>query len=338
MTDRKKLKWQLPFLILLIVGTVLILKKQAPYQTDEGFIFGTMYKITYQSENNLKNEIETELRKVDNSLSPFNKQSVITRVNNNTDFKADSMLAYVYRMARSISEETGGAYDITVAPLVNAWGFGFDSSTNVSQETIDSLRQFVGFNKISMKDGKIVKQDSRTMLDCSAIAKGYGVDHVANLLESKGIENYMINIGGELRLKGKNAKMNTWRIGINKPIDDSLSVNQELQTVIEITNAGLATSGNYRNFYYKDGKKYAHTINPRTGYPVQHNILSSTVVAGNCATADAYATAFMVLGLDSAVAICNAHPEIDAYFIYSDDNDSTRIFYTEGMKRFIRNK
>ena len=336
--NNKSLKWQIPFLILLIVGTVLILKKQPPFHTDQGLVFGTMYKITYQYADNLKPEIEAALKEVDNSLSPFNKTSVITHINNNTDMTADSLLTDVYLLAKSISEETDGAFDITVAPLVNAWGFGFDSSTNVSQETIDSLRQFVGFNKISMKDGKIVKQDSRTMLDCSAIAKGYGVDHVANLLESKGIENYMIDIGGELKLKGKNAKMNTWRIGINKPIDDSLSVNQELQTVIEITNAGLATSGNYRNFYYKDGKKYAHTINPRTGYPVQHNILSSTVVAGNCATADAYATAFMVLGLDSAVAICNAHPEIDAYFIYSDDNDSTRIFYTEGMKRFIRNK
>ena len=336
--NNKSLKWQIPFLVLLIVGTVLILKKQPPFRTDQGLVFGTMYKITYQHADNLKPEIEAALKEVDNSLSPFNKNSVITRINNNTDMTADSLLTDVFLLAKSISEETHGAFDITVAPLVNAWGFGFDSSTNVSRETIDSLRQFVGFEKIALKDGKIIKQDSRTMLDCSAIAKGYGVDYVARLLDSKGVENYMIDIGGELVLKGKNPKMNSWRIGINKPIDDSLSVNQELQTVIEITNAGLATSGNYRNFYYKDGKKYAHTINPRTGYPVQHNILSSTVVAKNCATADAYATAFMVLGLDSAVAICNEHPEIDAYFIYSDDKDSTRIFYTEGMKRFIKSK
>lgn len=250
---------------------------------------------------------------------------------------ADSLLTDVFMLAKSISEETDGAFDITVAPLVNAWGFGFDSSTNVSRETIDSLRQFVGFEKIALKDGKIVKQDSRTMLDCSAIAKGYGVDHVARLLDSKGVENYMIDIGGELVLKGKNPKMNVWRIGINKPIDDSLSVNQELQTVIEITNAGLATSGNYRNFYYKDGKKYAHTIDPRTGYPVQHNILSSTVVAKDCATADAYATSFMVLGLDSAKAICNAHPELDAYFIYERKDGKMDIYLTNGMKKYLKN-
>ena len=147
----------------------------------------------------------------------------------------------------------------------------------------------------------------------------------------------MIDIGGELVIKGKNPKMETWRIGINKPIDDSLSVNQELQTVLEITDVGLATSGNYRNFYYKDGKKYAHTIDPRTGYPIQHNILSSTVVAKDCATADAYATSFMVLGLDSAKTICNAHPELDAYFIYTKEDGTTDIYFTEGMKRYLKN-
>lgn len=336
--NNKSIKWQIPFLIILIVGTVLILKKQPPFQTDQGLVFGTVYKITYQYEENLKAEIEEALKEIDNSLSPFNKNSVITRINNNTDTAADSLLTDVFNLAKAISEETHGAFDITVAPLVNAWGFGFDSSTNVDKSTIDSLRQFVGFEKIELKNGHIYKQDERTKLDCSAIAKGYGVDHVARLLESKGVENYMVDIGGELMIKGKNPKMSTWKIGINKPIDDSLSVNQELQTIIEITDAGLATSGNYRNFYYKDGKKYAHTIDPRTGYPIQHNILSSTVVAKNCATADAYATAFMVLGLDSAIAICNSTPEIDAYFIYSADNDSTGIYYTEGMKRFIRNK
>ena len=299
--NQRNLKWQLPFLAILIIGTVLILRKQAPYQTDEGFVFGTVYKITYQSKENLKPEIEAELKKVDNSLSPFNKQSVITHINNNTDLRADSMLAYIYKMAKGISEETQGAYDITVAPLVNAWGFGF-----------------------------------KIMLDCSSIAKGYGVDCVARLLASKGIRNFMVEIGGEVVTKGENPKMEKWKIGINRPVDDSLAVNQELQTILEITDAGMATSGNYRNFYYKDGKKYAHTIDPRTGYPVQHNILSSTVIADNCAKADAYATAFMVLGLDSAKVICNAHPELDAYFIYTDDEGKLQTYSTEGMKRYMR--
>ncbi len=335
---QRNLKWQLPFLVVLIVGTVLILRKQAPYQTDEGFVFGTMYKITYQSKENLKKEIEAELRKVDNSLSPFNKRSVITRINDNTDLSADSMLVYVYNMARSISEETQGAYDITVAPLVNAWGFGFKTQAFPDSAKIDSLRRIVGYRKIRLTpEGKFEKRDPRVMLDCSSIAKGFGVDCVARLLESKGIRNFMVEIGGEVVVKGENPKMEKWRIGINRPVDDSLAVNQELQTVLEITDAGMATSGNYRNFYYKDGKKYAHTIDPRTGYPVQHNILSSTVIADNCAKADAYATAFMVLGLDSAKIICNAHPELDAYFIYEDKEGKLRTYSTEGMKKYMRN-
>ncbi|WP_418660654.1 FAD:protein FMN transferase [Bacteroides ilei] len=333
----KNLKWQLPFLIILIVGTVLILRKQAPYQTNEGMVFGTIYKITYQSKENLKPEIEAALQKVDNSLSPFNKQSVITHVNNNENMEVDSLFTQVFQLSKEISEETHGAFDITVAPLVNAWGFGFKNATNVTDAVIDSLQEFVGIDKIDLVNGKIVKKDPRVILDCSAIAKGYGVDCVARLLDSKGVKNYMIDIGGELVMKGKNPKMETWRIGINKPIDDSLSVNQELQTVLEITDVGLATSGNYRNFYYKDGKKYAHTIDPRTGYPIQHNILSSTVVAKDCATADAYATSFMVLGLDSAKTICNAHPELDAYFIYTKEDGTTDIYFTEGMKRYLKN-
>lgn len=333
----KNLKWQLPFLIILIVGTVLILRKQAPYQTNEGMVFGTIYKITYQSKENLKPEIEAALQKVDNSLSPFNKQSVITHVNNNENMEVDSLFTQVFQLSKEISKETHGAFDITVAPLVNAWGFGFKNATNVTDAVIDSLQEFVGIDKIDLINGKIVKKDPRVILDCSAIAKGYGVDCVARLLDSKGVKNYMIDIGGELVMKGKNPKMETWRIGINKPIDDSLSVNQELQTVLEITDVGLATSGNYRNFYYKDGKKYAHTIDPRTGYPIQHNILSSTVVAKDCATADAYATSFMVLGLDSAKTICNAHPELDAYFIYTKEDGTTDIYFTEGMKRYLKN-
>lgn len=333
----KSLKWQLPFLILLIVGTVLILRKQAPYQTDEGLVFGTMYKITYQSKENLKNDIESELQKVNLSLSPFDKQSIITRVNNNEDTEVDSMFSYVFHLAKAISKETHGAFDITVAPLVNAWGFGFKNASNIDTHTIDSIRQFVGIDKIELVDGKIVKQDPRTMLDCSAIAKGFGVDCVARLLDRKGVKNYMINIGGELVMKGENQQMEIWRIGINKPIDDSLAINQEIQTILEITDAGLATSGNYRNFYYKDGKKYAHTIDPRTGYPVQHNILSSTVVAKDCATADAYATSFMVLGLDSAKAICNAHPELDAYFIYEKEDGKMGVYMTSGMNKYVKN-
>jgi len=173
------------------------------------------------------------------------------------------------------------------------------------------------------------------MLDCSAIAKGYACDVVAQLLEKKGIKNYMVDIGGEVVLKGDNPKQSAWRIGINKPVDDSLSIDQSLQTILQISNIGMATSGNYRNFYYKNGKKYAHTINPISGYPIQHSLLSATVIAKDCMTADAYATSFMVMGLEKAKVFVSKHPELDVYFIYSDKQGKMQTYFTDNMKKYI---
>lgn len=331
---KKSLTWQLPFLILLIVGTVLIIRQQhnMPYQNNKGFIFGTTYNITYQHDKDLGKEILVALNQVDASLSPFNEKSIITKINNNESVKPDKMFVEVFELAKLISTETHGAFDITVAPMVNAWGFGFKSGTSPTKEVIDSIKEIVGFDKISLKNNKIVKQDPRTTLDCSAIAKGYGCDIVARLFRNKDIKNFMIEIGGEVVTSGISEKRIPWKIGVTKPTDDSLSTNQELQTILNITDMAMATSGNYRNFYYKNGKKYAHTIDPKTGYPVQHNILSATVLASDCATADAYATSFMVLGLDGAKKILEQHPELMAYFIYSDQKGHNAVWYSPSMK------
>ncbi|MBR6938714.1 MAG: FAD:protein FMN transferase [Prevotella sp.] len=331
---KKSLTWQLPFLILLIVGTVLIIRQQhnMPYQNNKGFIFGTTYNITYQHDKDLGKEILVALNQVDASLSPFNEKSIITKINNNESVKPDKMFVEVFELAKQISTETHGAFDITVAPMVNAWGFGFKSGTSPTKEVIDSIKEIVGFDKISLKNNKIVKQDPRTTLDCSAIAKGYGCDIVARLFRNKDIKNFMIEIGGEVVTSGISEKRIPWKIGVTKPTDDSLSTNQELQTILNITDMAMATSGNYRNFYYKNGKKYAHTIDPKTGYPVQHNILSATVLASDCATADAYATSFMVLGLDGAMKILKQHPELMAYFIYSDQKGHNAVWYSPSMK------
>lgn len=334
MKGNKKLLWQLAFLLLLIIGTIAIVRQQrsTPYQKDTGFVFGTVYNITYQNDNNLKKEIEAELMKVDNSLSPFNKESIISKINRNENVKADQMFTDVFTLAEKISEETDGAFDITVAPLVNAWGFGFKNDVMPGKETIDSLRQFIGYKKTSFNDGYVKKDDPRIMLDCSAIAKGYACDVVANLLRSKGIDNFMVEIGGEIVTSGINDKRIPWKIGVTKPIDDTLNTNQQLQTVLNVTNKAMATSGNYRNYYYKNGKKYAHTIDPRTGYPVQHNILSATVLTDNCASADAYATAFMVMGLDKAKAILAKNKSLMAYFIYSDENGNNAVWYSPSLR------
>jgi len=321
-------------LLFLIAGTLFIALQQrkTPYQHDSGLIFGTVYNITYQHGRSLKSEIEAQLHKVDSSLSPFNSQSVISRINRNEDVKADKMFTDVFTLAEQVSKETDGAFDITVAPLVNLWGFGFKNDTMPTKQKVDSLLHFVGYDKVSLTGRTVKKQDKRVMLDCSAIAKGYGCDVVAAYLRGRGIDNYMIEVGGEVVVRGVSSKRIPWRIGVTKPADDSLQTNKELQAVLSITNSAMATSGNYRNFYYKNGRKYAHTIDPKTGLPVQHSLLSATVVAGNCATADAYATSFMVLGIERSKAVLVRHPELMAYFIYTDSFGKNAVWVSPKLK------
>lgn len=334
---KNKIVWQLPFLVLLIVGTVVIIRHQSsiPYQHNSGMVFGTTYNITYQCDSNLHDSIIRELEKVDEALSPFNKKSVITAVNNNHDIEVNDMFADVFLLAQKISDDTSGDFDITVAPLVNAWGFGFKNGTQPTKHNIDSLKNIIGYKKVRLEGRKVVKKDKRLMLDCSSIAKGYGSDVVARFLQKRGVKNYMVEIGGEIVTKGISQKRVPWKIGVTRPVDDSLSVSKELQSVINVTDKAMATSGNYRNFYYKNGKKYAHTIDPHTGYPVQHNILSATVIADNCATADAYATAFMVMGLEKAQKLLERHPELMAYFIYSDKDGKNKTWRSEKLKKKV---
>lgn len=330
----KKLLWQLPFLVLLIVGTVLIIRQQrsTPYQKSADFIFGTSFHVTYQCDSDLTESIKTELMKVDASLSPFNEESVISAINNNKEVRPDQMFIEVFSLAMGISKDTDGAFDITVAPLVNAWGFGFKNGSQPSKQQVDSMMQIVGYQKVRLTDGIVMKHDPRIMLDCSAIAKGYGTDRVAKLLRSRGVENFMVEIGGEIVTRGVNPDRKPWKIGVTKPTDDSLHVGHELQTILNVTNKAMATSGNYRNFYYKGGKKYAHTIDPKTGYPVQHSILSATVITKSCAVADAYATSFMVMGLEKAQKVLERHPELMAYFIYSDDDGDMAVWFSPSLK------
>ena len=332
--NKKRLTLQLGFLAFLIIGTVLIIKHQhnMPYQHNRGQIFGTFYSITYQCDNDLQKEIEAELKKVDQALSMFNKESIISKINRNEKVELNEMFLQVFTLAQKISRDTDGAFDITGAPLANAWGLGFKTGDQPSVASIDSLMSTVGYNKISLKGRQVFKENKNTMLDCSAIAKGYGSDVVAAFLKKRGIENFMVEIGGEVVTQGISEKRVPWRIGVTKPTEDSLSIGDELQTVLNVTNKAMATSGNYRNFYYKDGKKYAHTIDPKTGYPVQHSLLSATVLANNCATADAYATSFMVMGIEKAKAVLERHPELMAYFIYSDKKGELAVWYSPSMK------
>ncbi|UKK67041.1 FAD:protein FMN transferase [Prevotella communis] len=305
--------------LLFIACSLLLLVScaQKEYRQNSNFVFGTIYNITYQSDKDLQQEIEAELMKVDGEFSMFNPQSTVARINSgDSTVERSEMFNEIYQLAQTVSKETDGAFDITVAPLVNAWGFGFKHEQLPTPEQVDSLLQL------------------RNQMDFSAIAKGYGCDVVARLLESHGIHNYMVEIGGEVVVSGKNAKGDDWHIGITKPTEDSLNVEGEMQTVLSITDHAMATSGNYRNFYYQGGRKYAHTIDPRTGYPVQHSLLSATVLAENCATADAYATSFMVLGVEGAKAVLARHPELMAYLIYTDEKGQLTTWASPALSDF----
>ena len=301
------------FLILLVAGTIFILSR-SKYQTSQGEIFGTTYHVRYNSIQNLDKEIEQELFRVDTIFSLFKENSLLSRFNRGEDKgKGNTLFAEVIKLSLEISNETEGAFDITVAPLVNAWGFGFKNKQPLSNQQVDSLQKLVGYQHLSFNGKELTKDIPNLQIDCGAIAKGYAVDRIAKLLSDKG------------------------KIGINKPTQHALPTEEDLQTLLSLTNCGIATSGNYRNFYIKDGKKYAHSIDPKTGYPVQHSLLSATVITQSCAKSDALATAFMVMGLDKAKAFVETHKDIQVYFIYADEKGNYQVWMSDGMKPLIDN-
>ncbi|WP_436415652.1 FAD:protein FMN transferase [Petrimonas sp.] len=311
-------------------------KSNYPYFQNSGEIFHTLYNIKYAYNRSLESEILAELERFELSLNPFRENTIITKINNNVPVKADSMFMEVFNKAMEVSRMSDGKFDITASPLINAWGFGFKNMDSITPEIIDSLKQFVGYDKISVdSEGNVVKTDSRVQLNPSAISKGYSCDLVARLLDSYEIENYMVEIGGEVVAKGVNDKDVCWRIGVDKPIDDSTGLQHQLQTILSLCNKSLATSGNYRNYYLKDGKKYAHTIDPQTGYPSEQDILGATVIADDCMTADAYATAFMASGLEKSKEMARKIPGLHYYFIYAKPDGTVDVTYSEGFEQFF---
>lgn len=328
------------YYILLIFSILLTsCMSTAEYVADNGRVFGTFYNIKYLSPNGkvLKAEYLEALAKVDTALSTFNKQSTITQVNLSSDSmlleEKDSLFVKVYNKACEISAITNGAFDITVAPLVNAYGFGFDPNRATPDSVINELKNYVGWKKVCLsQSGYIKKENPKIKLDASAIAKGFGSDEVSRILRENGVKDFMVEVGGEVVCSGVNAKGNVWSIGINKPIEDSTMQRSEIQRVVNLDGKAMATSGNYLQYYYKDGVKYAHTIDPRSGKPVNHTLLSSTIIANDCMTADALATSCMVLGVDSALSLIENLPNTEGYFIYSGENGEYLEKQTTGFK------
>lgn len=330
-----------PFALLILVFVVWKIRQSSSEAEKIQFSGNTMgpiiYNVTYLSENgkDWSKEVDSLLKVWNHSLSTYIADSEISQFNNDSCFSFVSpYFLPVLKESREIYQKTNGAFDPTVAQIVNAWGFGPDKSNNLPDTAkIDSLLNWVGFDHISFNNEQVCKEKRGVSLDFSAIAKGYAVDVVADFLSEKGIENYLVEIGGELICKGKNANGKPWKIAIDDPRVELYE--RRLFAKIDLTDKAMATSGNYRNYYVRNGRKYAHTINPKTGFPVEHNLLSATVLANNCMTADAYATAFMVLGVEQSKKILNQSPELEAFLVFADENGDLATFSTKALENII---
>ena len=307
------------------------------FTTLSGQTQGTTYLIRYQDarERNLQKAIEEILTAFDLSVSTYNPNSLISKINRNEkNVKLDAYFLTCFNQAKTLWTLTNGAFDPTVYPLVNAWGFGPEKKDVLEQQKIDSLLTFVGFEKITIEKGKIIKTDPRVQLDFNAFAQGYSVDVLADFLLKKGIGNFIVEIGGEVKTHGVSENKQKWRVGIEQPVENKTSKN-ELQIIIELENMAVATSGNYRRYKEINGQKIVHHIDPRTGKPTANNLLSASVFSKDALTSDALATGFLVLGLEEAKRFLSAHPEIQVYFIYSDEQGKLQVYFTEKLGSWI---
>ncbi len=301
-----------------------------------GTALGTFYSISYYDDKNrnFQSEIDSLFKVFNHTLSIYDSSSLISKINNNETQEPDAWFTYVFNRAKDIHKKTNGCFDPTVAPLVNAWGFGFKNAENITPQLIDSLLDFVGFDKINLTDGQIIKDDARIMLDFNAIAKGYCADIAAKFLLENGINSYLVEIGGEIASKGQKPDDSLWKIGIEEPTQNATD-EQTVMQIIQLQNKALATSGNYRKYFEKNGKRYAHTIDPKTGHPSENNLLSATVLADDCITADAFATAFMVMGLEDAFQYAQKDSLIEAFFIYTDEHNMMKTKSTKGFEKYM---
>ena len=295
---------------------------------------GTTFNITYKSAQNsdYTKPVDSLFRRVDKSMSVWDTSSVITGFNKNRPgVRADEHFAAVFNRAQEVSAATNGAFDITVGPLVKAWGFSYKKGLPPPDSAqTDSLKQLIGYQKVRLENGVLLKADPRMEVDLNAIAQGYTVDLIASFLESQGIRDYLVEIGGEVSSAGLNEQGKPWNIGIDKPIEGEAE-GRPLQTTVRLSGKSMATSGSYRKFVVRDGKKYSHAIDPKTGSPITHNLLSISVIADDCTTADAFATAFLVMGMDKAMAQAPTQ-KLELFCIYTDEQGTLQTKATPGFQ------
>lgn len=305
-----------------------------PFRSAEGMVWNTLYHITYASNVSLDDSIHAVMKRVEMSLSAFNDSSVVSRVNRNESVVVDSMFRKVFLESQRVSRVSGGAFDPTVGALINLWGFGTKGhdTTPPTEAQVDSAMQLVGIVDCRIDSaGCVAKKSPLTMINFSAIAKGYGADEIGRMMRRNGVDDYMIEIGGEIATGGKSPRGTLWRVRIDAPVESADSIIHDNMGVVEVTDCGIATSGNYRNFRVIDGKSMGHTINPFTGEPAVNGILSATVIAPECMTADALATACMIMPLDSATAMIESQKGVSAMFVTAGDTTKWAVHHTAGF-------
>jgi len=333
-----------PGIVIFLIITLLLLgcRPSPEYAEMNGLTQGTTYHIVVQTTPaidvaDLRLKVENLLSAVDNSLSIYNDSSVISLINSNISDRTDTLFREVFRASSKISEQCNGLFDITVGPLVKAWGFGPDALKRFDETKLDSLLALVGMDKVRLEGDRIVKADPDMFIDVNAIAQGYTVDLIIDMLAGEGIKECLVEVGGEVRTAGdKNGK--GWHVGIDRPVDGNYVPGAELQAAVRLDNRALATSGNYRKFYVDNGVKYSHTIDPRTGYPSRHTLLSATIIAPECAVADAWATACMVGGKDTAIAFIEKYDFLEGYLIFSDEKGGMVSWMSEGLRKKIEER
>ena len=306
----------------------------------QGQTQGTYYAVTYfdAEGRNYQHEMDSLLKAFDLSVSMWVPESIISRINENDSLvQPDEWFTDIFNRSVEIASNTEGAFDFTIGPLVNAWGFGFKGKMKLDSAKVDSLRQLVDYRTVRLEDGRIKKEKMGIRFDFNAIAQGYAVDVLGDFLERQGISNYLVDIGGEVLGKGKKPDGSPWIVGIENPSEDSLS-ERTLNARAKLTDRALATSGSYRKYYEEDGTRYSHTIDPKTGYPVRHNLLSVSVLANDAATADGYATAFMVMGFEKAKEFVENRDDLEAYFISASADGLYQVYATEGFKMILENE
>lgn len=321
-------------LLVLIIVSFFSCKKESNYTYLQGMAFGTPFSIKYKDalHRDMSISVDSLIKSVNKSLSTYQKNSDISKMNNgDTTIVVDNKFIEVFKKSQRIYIETNGVFDPTIGVLVNAWDFGPEKKINDLDSTkVNELMKQVGFSKVHIKNNKVIKENKLTYFDFNAIAKGYGIDVIGRFFETKNIISYMIEVGGEVRARGKSPSGEDWKIGIEKPNFDG---SQSVQKVILLHNESIATSGTYRKFKIDiNGNKYAHILNAKTGYPAKSDVLSASVISNlDCADVDGYATALLALGLERSKIFLKNHKDLNAFIIYSDENGKLMTYKTEGF-------